>query len=463
MRKISIMILMAVILSLALSIGVSAENGDATMGDILAEATEYNGNYYLFVPKTCSWQEAKMYCEGLGGHLATITSQGEDEFCYQMWNNSGYNEGCWLGATDSKVEGVWEWITSEAWNYTHWGSVEPNGGTGSNYLDYYKLKSVYPNGEWNDSGNEVKNAFICEWEQEDIAYVKSTYGYITGSSVIYNNAFYFNGNIYKIFEYGMSSAEAEAYCQQLGGHLATITSKEEDQALYTYVFRIGNFNCVLGGSDEKTEGLWEWVTGEAFNYANWSEGEPNNQNGEDFIQYDGSKGKWNDTAWTNCFMCEWEDCCILSDGTVTEHSFGAGTTIVEATCTSLGKSEKTCLVCGTVVTTDMDMLPHAYSEWSTTTEATCYEAGRDERSCTLCEAVEARDIPQLTHAYSEYVVVSGNKLIPPIVKEKTCQLCRDVQREEDWSNIWITIVAAIAVVGVLMGVVNYIKAFKKKS
>ena len=32
----------------------------------------------------------------------------------------------WLGGTDEKNEGVWEWITGEAWKFTKWAANEPN-------------------------------------------------------------------------------------------------------------------------------------------------------------------------------------------------------------------------------------------------------------------------------------------------------------------------------------------------
>ena len=59
-------------------------------------------------------------------------------------------------------------------------------------------------------------------------------------------------------------------------------------------------------------------------------------------------------------------------------------------------------------------------------------------------------------------MVSGSKLIPPIVKEKTCVHCADVQSTEDWSYVWVTIIAVVALIGILIGVINYIRAFKKK-
>ena len=68
---------------------------------------------------------------------------------------------------------------------------------------------------------------------------------------------------------------------------------------------------------------------------------------------------------------------------------------------------------------------------------------------------------RLEHKYGEWIVVGGSKIIPPIVKEKTCELCGNTERFNDWSYIWVTILAGIAVVGILIGVINYIKGMKK--
>ncbi len=83
-----------VIFSVPLSTNVFASDTETTMSNILTDAVEYNGNYYLFVKNQCTWQQAKLYYEGLDGHLATVTSKGEDDFCYNMWKNSRYNNAC---------------------------------------------------------------------------------------------------------------------------------------------------------------------------------------------------------------------------------------------------------------------------------------------------------------------------------------------------------------------------------
>lgn len=498
MRKFAWIIVVIFLISI-LSVNVSAAEADTKVNSILSEATEYNGNYYLLIKGDYTWDQAKTYCEGLGGHLATVTSQGEDDICYQLWKNSGA-KACWLGATDAELEGVWKWITHENWNYSNWGGNEPNGGTGENVLNYY---GDYSDGRWNDSAADDEFPFICEWEQENIDYVRKTYGYVSSSGMIYNNSFYYNGHVYNIFNYEMTWDEAVAYCEKIGGHMAVISSADENKALFSYVTSRNSYKSVFGATDREHEGLWEWINGETMSYANWGDGEPNNSNGrEHYVHFLSTfNGQWNDTTWDNSFICEWDNCCILSDGRVTEHSFGEDQTIKNATCTTKGQIKRICNGCGVEVTEDVAVIAHKYDDWKITTEATCHNKGEstrsckdcgktetqqigalthqwgewlvtkaatchasglNERFCTLCGDKEQQTIEQLTHDYSDYVIVSGNKLIPPIVREKTCNLCDDVQTYEDWSNVWITIVAGIAIVGVIIGLVNYVRAFKKR-
>lgn len=70
---------------------------------------------------------------------------------------------------------------------------------------------------------------------------------------------------------------AKAKAEEAGGYLATITSAEEHdiiKELFAYGSRDKYF---LGGHRSETNSsVWVWVTGEAFNYAPWNSGEPNN-------------------------------------------------------------------------------------------------------------------------------------------------------------------------------------------
>lgn len=160
--------------------------------------------------------------------------------------------------------------------------------------------------------------------------------------------------------------------------------------------------------------------------------------------------------------------CVACGKTVTEtiemldHEFGQAIMEIEPTCHSSGKETKVCKNCGYSESNVVEPLAHIFSEWYTTKEATCNENGTEERKCSLCGDTETRIVTQLTHEYGDWKVVSGSKLIPPIVKEKTCIHCGDIQTTQDWSYIWITILVVFALIGVLIGIINYARAFKNR-
>jgi hypothetical protein len=74
----------------------------------------------------------------------------------------------------------------------------------------------------------------------------------------------------------------------MGGHLVTITTSGEN----SFIFNIWPSGWI-GLTDEVTEGVWRWVTGETYSYTSWNPGEPNNSGNEDYVQFVGG-GKWND-------------------------------------------------------------------------------------------------------------------------------------------------------------------------
>lgn len=86
----------------------------------------------------------------------------------------------------------------------------------------------------------------------------------------------FNGHYYQVFDEGLDWFAAKTRCEEMGGHLVTITSAEE-QDFVSNLIKCGNrINYWLGGTDEDTEGVWKWVSGELFEYDNWHTGEPSN-------------------------------------------------------------------------------------------------------------------------------------------------------------------------------------------
>ncbi len=81
---------------------------------------------------------------------------------------------------------------------------------------------------------------------------------------------------------------ARQNCINMGGHLVTVTTAAENSFIYS-LWPSG----WIGLTDEVTENVWQWVTGEPYSYSSWNGGEPNNAGNEDYIQFVGA-GKWND-------------------------------------------------------------------------------------------------------------------------------------------------------------------------
>lgn len=115
---------------------------------------------------------------------------------------------------------------------------------------------------------------------------------------------------YEIFRETLTWEEAKAACEAKGGHLATITSPEEQKMIES--LNIQNSKLWIGGY-KNSAGQWCWVTGELWKYQNWGDGEPNNSSN---VVADEScvavwPSKWNDLANSNTYeqsgyVCEWE-------------------------------------------------------------------------------------------------------------------------------------------------------------
>ena len=122
-------------------------------GDGLTDEYEVGRGRYKAIAGKMSWEEAMKDAESKGGHIATITSEAE---WHAIKNELGsIPRGYYLGGTDEKKEGVWEWITGEAWKFTKWSKGEPNDyshpiyGESEDYLQTWKETSD-SNRNWND-------------------------------------------------------------------------------------------------------------------------------------------------------------------------------------------------------------------------------------------------------------------------------------------------------------------------
>lgn len=102
------------------------------------EAIQYSGRWDM----TSADAQTK-YINAMQGHLATLTSQEENNF---VWDNFRTNE-YWLGGyrTDKNAEPAGNWAritTGEEWNWTNWDqAAEPNNSNrDEGYIQFYSFK-----------------------------------------------------------------------------------------------------------------------------------------------------------------------------------------------------------------------------------------------------------------------------------------------------------------------------------
>ena len=135
----------------------------------------------------------------------------------------------------------------------------------------------------------------------------------------------FEGKEYKWIKERKTQEEAEAHANNLGGHLAVINSKEENDFIFSIIEGAslsglgtasdgGGVSYVwLGGNDASSENNWVWVNGDTFQYTNWGQAEPDNYFNQDGLaiglqnwpkgssgsQAYGLAGQWNDISRSN--------------------------------------------------------------------------------------------------------------------------------------------------------------------
>ena len=242
--------------------------------------TVYNGHTYLAFDGNYSQDQAQRLCESMGGYLAAISSKEENQVVFDT-ASSGNRWFYWIGLNDEQSEGCYVWYNGEPCNFINWGEGEPTGGDYENgVIMNCRTNGTHSLGTWIDlrihastdprSDYIYKNlGFVCELEY-DITQPKATVSY--------------NGNTYSVYDTSVSWKFAKQLAQELGGHLVTITSEEENKVVTNLIQGNKKMLYWLGATDEGNENQWNWVTNESFDYTNWDAGnEPTRQWGEDYL------------------------------------------------------------------------------------------------------------------------------------------------------------------------------------
>jgi hypothetical protein len=137
---------------------LSFQTGEVNLSAIIGRGVWSAGNSHEYVVVSFpaqTWDNAVADLNTLipGYHLATITSQEENDFVANLMTSLSAHGQYWLGGYQDPNELIdyngWTWLTSEPWDYTNWQAGEPNGGIVENHL------AIYSYGGWNDEDSAI--------------------------------------------------------------------------------------------------------------------------------------------------------------------------------------------------------------------------------------------------------------------------------------------------------------------
>lgn len=106
----------------------------------------------------------------------------------------------------------------------------------------------------------------------------------------------YGNHIYAVFDENLTWEAAKSKCEEFGGHLATITSEEENAVVESLVNQGIKEHYYLGAErDTSTESGWKWTAGnEGWSYTNWDDAQPDHIKETVLDMVPNSGGKWND-------------------------------------------------------------------------------------------------------------------------------------------------------------------------
>ncbi|NXC68371.1 MRC1 protein, partial [Anhinga anhinga] len=253
--------------------------------------------------KMQTWFGARDFCRAIGGDLACIHSEEEQDLIAKL-KRDFLHLSYWMGLSALDSDSGFIWSDGSPVNFEKWASGEPNNYDGNEKCGMF---NGYNNMNWNDLFCEHMQDYVCQIKKGALLKPEPTstfnYEYIVTEDdwIIYNHKEYY------FSKEPMPMEKARDFCKKNGGDLAVVESESEKNFLWKYTFYKdwgNNFYIGLSVSLDKT---FRWMDGTPVNFVAWAPNEPNFANNDEncVVMYT-QTGTWNDL---NCgsvelFICE---------------------------------------------------------------------------------------------------------------------------------------------------------------
>jgi len=194
------------------------------------------GNCYTRTDSpSLDWPAAAESCANAGSHLMTLTSVNE-RTQLSDWD-------AWIGLSELRALGTWEWVTGEELGYMAWAPGEPTGST-----EHCVHETPDADG-WNNLDCSFLQIYACETE----AWLVRP-----------------DGHAYRLGDDMRSWSSASDACDVLGGHLVVFESEEE------HMFLADRFagEAWIGASYHPQLDDFGWGPNEPFTFTAWDADEP---------------------------------------------------------------------------------------------------------------------------------------------------------------------------------------------
>uniref|UniRef100_A0A8C6YLE7 Macrophage mannose receptor 1-like n=1 Tax=Nothoprocta perdicaria TaxID=30464 RepID=A0A8C6YLE7_NOTPE len=247
------------------------------------------------VPATFS--EAKQTCEANRGYLATVQDRYEQAFLTSV---IGFNPAkyFWIALSDVVEQGTFQWDNGEAVTFTNWNSGMPGRESGC-----VAMTTGVSAGLWNILNCEMKNMFLCKQLVEGMTPAPPPTTTPLPSCPEEWHSLPQSSSCFKKMETWFGARD---FCRAIGGDLASIHSEEEQNLISNLKYLYSSYWMGLNALDSERGFIWS--DGSPVNFEKWSNGEPNNYDGNEkcgvFNGYNSMK--WNDLfcEHMNAYVCQ---------------------------------------------------------------------------------------------------------------------------------------------------------------
>ncbi len=144
-----------VLRSLAVALAFVGTLGAALASVLSGPHFRAGSDHAYFLIQADSWLESEAEAGALGGHLATVNEEAEQQWILDTFGALDGSRSLWIGLR-REDDGVFRWVSGEPVTYENWLAGQPDnalGGEGYVHLLNAGNEYGHPAGLWNDLAN----------------------------------------------------------------------------------------------------------------------------------------------------------------------------------------------------------------------------------------------------------------------------------------------------------------------